>query len=179
LWSNYPILPWLELVAFGMLWGHWLLRGSPRTARRALLLGIASLAGFAIVRSLGGLGNIRPRSGSDWIGFLNVVKYPPSWAFTLLTMGMNLLVLSLFCQAEERWPRLLQPLGVLGRVPLFFYVTHLFLYGALGRLLTPRGTSIVGMYPYWLLGVAILYPLCLAYGRLRQQQPAHSILHLL
>jgi hypothetical protein len=32
------------------------------------------------------------------------------------------------------------------------------------------------MYPYWLLGLLILYPLCLWYGRLKHRQPANSIL---
>ncbi len=49
----------------------------------------------------------------------------------------------------------------------------------MGRLLTPHGTTIVGMYPYWLLGLVMLYPLCLWYGRLKDRQPAGSWLHLL
>jgi hypothetical protein len=61
-------------------------------------------------------------------------------------------------------------------VPLYFYVTHLLLYAAMGHVLAPNGTSIAAMYPYWLLGLVILYPLCWWYGRLKRGQPANSIL---
>ena len=176
LWVNYPILPWLELVSFGILFGHWLVDDSRQAFRRALKLGIAFLLLFIVLRALDGFGNIRPRQSDTWIAFLNVVKYPPSITFTLLTMGVNLLVLSLFAQRGEKWQRFLQPLAVFGRTPLFFYVTHLLLYAGLGHWLTPHGTSIAAMYPYWLLGLLILYPLCLGYGWLKQRQAANSIL---
>jgi hypothetical protein len=91
-------------------------------------------------------------------------------------MGVNLVVLGLFAQVGERWRRFLQPLAVFGRTPLFFYVTHLFLYAGLGHWLTPTGTTILEMFPYWLLGLLILYPLCLGYGWIKQRQPANSIL---
>jgi hypothetical protein len=65
---------------------------------------------------------------------------------------------------------------VFGRTPLFFYLIHLFLYAGLGLLLTPDGTSIPKMYPYWLLGLLILYPLCLWYGQFKHRQPDNSVL---
>ena len=68
-------------------------------------------------------------------------------------------------------------LAVYGRAPLFFYVTHLLVYIVLGRQLAPHGTSIAAMYPYWLLGLVILFPLCWWYSHLKQRQPAGSALH--
>ncbi len=179
LYSNYPILPWLELVVFGMAFGHWLVADSRKAFQRALGLGAALLVAFAVIRYLDGFGNIRPRMGNDWINFLNVVKYPPSITFTLLTTGVNLILLGLFGRAGDEAQRFLRPLVVFGQAPLFFYVTHLFLYAGLGHLLTPTGTSIPAMYPHWLLGLVILCPLCLWYGRLKQRQPANSMLRLL
>ena len=38
----------------------------------------------------------------------------------------------------------------------------------------PHGTSIPQMWPFWLLGVAILLPLCWWYGRFKQRQPVNS-----
>jgi hypothetical protein len=108
-----------------------------------------------------------------------VVKYPPSIAFTLITTGVNLLVLGLFARAGAGLQWLLQRLAVFGRVPLFFYLTHLFLYAGLGHWLTPGGTSVPRMLPLWLLGLAVLYPLCLWYGRLKQRQGASLILRFL
>lgn len=175
-WVNYPVHQWLELVIFGLAFGHWLAQDSHQAFKRALAFGVVFLLAFVAIRALDGFGNIRPREGDGWIDFLNPVKYPPSMTFTLMTMGVNLILLWLFSQAGERARRLLQPLAVFGRVPLFFYVLHLFLYAAIANLLTPEGTSIPVMYLFWLLGLLILFPLCLWYGWFKHRQPAHSIL---
>jgi uncharacterized membrane protein len=179
LWSNYPLLPWLELVTFGMAFGRWLADNPRQAFERALKLGGAFLLGFVVIRYLDGFGNIRPRMGNSWSDFLNPVKYPPSITFTLLTMGLNLMVMALFARASEAAGRFLQPLAVLGRTPLFFYILHVFLYARLALWLTPNGTSIPAMYPYWILGLLILFPLCLWYGRFKHRQPANSILRFL
>jgi uncharacterized membrane protein len=176
LWVNYPVLPWLELVVFGLAFGQWLAEDRRRAYRRGLAAGVALLVSFVGIRALGGFGNLRPRMGETWSDWLSVVKYPPSIAFTTLTMGVNLLLLWLFSRVGERGRRLLWPLSVFGRTPLFFYAVHAAVYLALAYLLTPRGTSISWMLPLWLVGLAILYPLCLWYGRLKRRQPAHSIL---
>ncbi len=175
LWVNYPILPWLALTTFGMALGHWLAQDSAKTLERALWLGVALLLAFVALRYLNGLGNIRPRAGNTWIDFVNVVKYPPSLTFSLMTMGVNLMLLGLLARAGKI-KHYLRPLAVYGQAPLFFYVTHLFLYAALGRWLAPRGTSLPAMYPYWLLGLAMLYPLCWGYGQLKHRQPPESVL---
>jgi uncharacterized membrane protein len=175
LWVNYPVLPWLELVAFGIVFGYWLLDNPRRAYARALKLSVVFLLLFVGLRYLDGFGNIRPRAGNTWIDFFNVVKYPPSLTFTLLTMGANLSLLWLLAQAVEKWPRFFQPLIVFGQAPLFFYLAHLFLYAGLGLWLTPEGTGILQMYPYWLLGLLGLYPLCLWYGQFKRCQSLHSL----
>jgi len=179
IWSNYPVLPWLKLVTFGMLFGHWLVQDADKALDRAWKLGLVLLALFVVVRALNDYGNIRPRTGSDWIAYLNVVKYPPSLAYTLLTMGINLLLLGLFNRVAAGWQRLFQPLVVFGQTPLFFYVLHLFLYAGLGHLLAPHGASLLRMYPVWLLGLVILYPLCVWYGRFKRRQSPNSLLRML
>lgn len=178
-WSNYPIFPWLELVIFGMAFGKWMLADREKPFRWATYLGIGSLLVFYLVRVFDGFGNIRPRPGDEWIGYLNVVKYPPALTFTLLTMGANLILLSLFANLGGRARKLMEPLATFGRVPLFFYVTHLYLYAGLGAWLEPSGTSLPVMYLYWALGLALLFPLCAWYGRLKQRQPANSLLRFL
>jgi uncharacterized membrane protein len=178
LWVNYPLLPWLAPSTLGMVFGAWLL-ADPRAAfRRALWSGLVSCAAFVVLRCLGGFGNIRPLEGDGWIDFLNLVKYPPSITFTLLTMGINLALLGLFGRAGAKSRRPLGPLTAFGRVPLFFYIAHLFLYAGLGLLLTPEGASLPAMYAVWLVGLLILYPPCRWYGRLRLRQPAGSLLRL-
>lgn len=174
LWSNYPILPWLELVTLGMAFGHWFRRDSKMAARRAMYFGVVFLLGFALLRAANGFGNIRPRPGSSWIDFLNTVKYPPSMTFSLMTMGVVLLLLWLLTSLERRGAAGLKPLAVLGRAPLFCYVVHLFLYAGLGRLLPAGGIGIPAMVPYWIMGLLLLFPSAWWLGTLKGRQPMGS-----
>lgn len=174
LWSNYPVLPWLELAVFGLAFGKWLARDPKAAVRQGMIIGAACIVAFAGIRYLDGFGNIRPRMGDTWIDWLNTVKYPPSIAFTLLTTGINLLVLGGMAQVRGWGQRLLAPLAVYGREPLLFYLAHILLYAGMGHLLTPNGTSIPLMYPFWLLGLLILFPLCLWYGGFKRRQPMRS-----
>jgi uncharacterized membrane protein len=176
LWLNYPILPWLELATLGLAFGHWVVDDARRAFNRAIKLGVAFILAFVAIRVLDGFGNIRPRVGNTWIDFLNVVKYPPSISFTLLTLGMNLVILGVLTRIGGSVGRLLQPLEVFGGVPLFFYLVHLFLYAGIGTWLTPGGTSMLRMYLYWLLGLAILYPVSDWYGWLKRRRPANPVL---
>ena len=175
LWSNYPVLPWLELVVFGILFGKWLRADSKLAYQKGFWIGIALLVSFVIIRYADSFGNIRPRAGDTWIDFLNVVKYPPSMAFTFLTMGINLLVLWGFSKANKLVETASKPIVAFGREPLFMYVTHLALYMLTGKYFASHGMSIPAMLPYWLLGLTILYPLALWYGRFKQNQANKSI----
>jgi uncharacterized membrane protein len=175
--STYPVLAWLEVVVFGLLFGRWLLADRKSAYRRALWLGLAFLVVFVVLRALDGFGNIRPRLGDSWMDFLNPVKYPPALTFTLMAMGINLIALWAFSQAKERGQAFFAPLVAIGRVPLFFYIAHLFLYAGLARWLVPEGgTSILAMYPYWILGVLVLFPFCLWYRQLKYREPFDLIL---
>ncbi len=138
-------------------------------------MGAAALLLFIPVRLLGGFGNIRPWQGDGWIAFLNVVKYPPSIVFLLITLGADLLLLGLFTRVVAVAEVGLWPLVVFGRTPLFFYVTHLYLYGYMGQIIAPEGIGIRQMYPYWLLGLVILFPLCWFYGRFKHNRSPNSL----
>ena len=178
LWSNYPIIPWLEFATSGMLLGYLLLERGERAYTWALVTGGVLLATFILVRGASGFGNIRPMSGDSWIDFLNLVKYPPSLAFSSLTLGLNLLLLGGLARIRNGWRIYLAPLVVFGRSPLFFYVLHLFVYALIGLSFTPRGASYGSMYIFWIVGLLLLYPACLWFGRLKQRQSANSILKL-
>jgi uncharacterized membrane protein len=167
----YPLMPWLGVTGIGMLFGR-LLRKNPRQAYAwALRIGLVALFAFLLLRRLDGFGNIRPIAGDDWIAFLNLVKYPPSLTFLLLTLGTNSLLLALFSRLP---PGMLLPLVIFGQAPLFFYIIHLFLYGYVGTLIGPS-IGIPNMLPYWVLGLIILWPLCLIYSRFKYSRPLNSI----
>jgi uncharacterized membrane protein len=186
-WSNFAVLPWLELVVFGMLFGRWLLMDETKAYRAGLWIGVGLLALFFILRSADGFGNIRPRQGDTWIDFLNVVKYPPSLTFTFFTMGVNLVALWGFSKmgspstiSGQGFQTATRPLVAFGSAPLFVYVLHLYLYMLMGRTFAPLGSSLQAMYLYWLAGLALLYLPALWYGRLRQlKTPLRGIMAFL
>ncbi len=177
LWVSFPAFSWLPPLLLGLAFAGWLEADAGRAMRRALILGLLFVAAFAGLRLADGFFNIRPARYRTWIDYFNVVKYPPSITFLLLTMGLDLLLLRLFHALRSLpLPRILPAYG---RAALFFYVAHLFLYMGLGHLVGRRGVSIDRMFLLWILGLALLYLPCLWYGRMRQRQPSGSLLRQL
>ncbi|MFL7812807.1 MAG: heparan-alpha-glucosaminide N-acetyltransferase domain-containing protein [Anaerolineales bacterium] len=178
-WVNYPLLAWLEVTVFGLYFGKLIEKGENQAFRSGGTLGLLFLAGFAIIRVLNGFGNIRPLPLSSWMGFLSVVKYPPSMAYVLLTLGCNLILLWLLSCFQNGRLGDKNPLLVFGRTALFSYVSHILIYILLGRLITPSGSSLGVMYLLWLVGLGILYPLADWYGKFKAQQGPRSWVHFL
>ena len=173
-WSNYPLFAWLETVVLGLVFGKLLQSHGNQVFRWGFWTGLASLAGFVVIRLLNGFGTIRPLPINDWMGFLGVVKYPPSLAFILLTIGLNLILLGGFFLLGERLDNSWNPLLVFGRVPLFFYLIHIYLYQMMGRMMAPGGSDLGVMYFLWIIGLVILYLPCRWYGRFKAGQPPGS-----
>ncbi len=174
----YPLIPWLGVAGLGITFGRCLEQDRDQALRRSLALGAAALLLFVPLRLLDGFGNIRPMMERGWIGFFNLVKYPPSITFLLLTLGLNLSLLGLFVRLPQSAQKFLRPLATFGQVPLFFYLTHLYLYGYLGQWINPQGIGIPRMVPYWLLGLLVLFPFCWLYGRFKHRQSPNSIWRL-
>jgi uncharacterized membrane protein len=173
----YPAIPWLGPTVLGVAFGQAVERDRVRAFRRLPLAGGVCLAVFVALRASGRFGSFQPPE-PGWIGFLNVTKYPPSLTFLLLTLGAGFVILSAIERsgvAESRW---LAPLRVYGCVPLFFFITHLWLYAAMGRFF-PAGTTIPRMYPFWLLGLLLLYLPCRWYAGFKQRRPSGSLFRLL
>lgn len=178
----YSVFGWLGVTLLGMAFGRaWLIHGS-RVFRWTLIGGLLALPLFALVRLGGGFGNIRPIEGSGWIGFLNVVKYPPSLALLLLTLGASGILLYLFEQVGAALTRWGKPLLVFGQTALFFYVTHMFIYKVL-QILWVGGRGLAGvnlftLYLGWAAGLLLLYPICLIYGQFKHKTPSSSLWRL-
>ena len=170
----YPIIPWLGLTGLGIVFGRSLTTAETRGGQHALGWGIVLLALFAVVRVHGAFGNIHVPVPSGWIGFLNVTKYPPSLAFILLTLGVNLLLLSAFSAVSPWLPVWGAPLLTFGRTALFFYIVHLYLYALIGFGF-PHGAALRVVYPVWAIGLLTMYPLCASYGRFKFRKPADSL----
>jgi hypothetical protein len=109
------------------------------------------------------------------LSFINCEKYPPSLLYLAMTLGPALMLLAAFERARGAvadW------ITTYGRVPLFYYVAHIFLLHALavlyawtvvgdfaaliGTMQKPSGygLGLAGIYTVWLAVVVSLYPLC-------------------
>jgi uncharacterized membrane protein len=187
----YPLVPWFAVMCLGYLLAK-VYRWEPDRRRLFLLwTGAAATALFLVLRGLNGYGNPVPWSpqrtpGLTAASFLNVLKYPPSLDFLLMTLGPALVALALAERARggiARW------LGVYGRVPLFFYVVHIFVAHAAGVVLVlvqggqlrripvttdpasiPAwyGLPLAGAYLVWSLVVIALYYPCRRFARLKE-----------
>ena len=60
------------------------------------------------------------------VAFLNVEKYPPSLQFLLMTLGPGILALAAFDGIQSARNAIARVLIVFGRVPLFYYVIHIY-----------------------------------------------------
>jgi len=190
----YPLIPWIAVMSAGFCFAP-VLTAEPATRRRWLImLGLALTAAFVLMRAINGYGDPRPWSGQipgmTILSFLRTNKYPPSLDFLLMTLGPAVLLLGLLDRLKLSSSN---PVIVFGRVPLFFFVLHLYLihaaafplalirYGRAGFLLTPQpslggdprlypanyGYDLVVVYLIWIAIVMLLYPVCRWYGRTR------------
>ena len=175
--SIYPTIPWLAPTLLGVAFGRALEQDRRRAFSLITVAGMLFLVFFVVLRASGGLGSFQPIE-AGWIGFLNVTKYPPSLTFLLLTLGANFVLLGGLELSGAGGSKWLAPLRVFGSVPLFFFITHLWLYAAIGRFF-PAGMTIPQMYPFWLAGLVLLYLPCLWYGELKRRRPSSSLLRLL
>ena len=185
----YPLVPWIGVMATGFCCGR--VYRLPPEKRQAVLagLGLALTVGFVLIRALNVYGDPRPWSAQGrpihtWLSFLNTMKYPPSLAFLLMTLGPALVLLAWAdrLRLTER-----NPLLVFGRVPLFYFLVHIPLshaiasaltwhrYGAAPFLFTPPptlgtprsvfppdyGWDLWVVYAVWAAVVVALYPVCL------------------
>jgi uncharacterized membrane protein len=169
----YPLIPWLGATGLGLLFGRLLLREPFRFGRISALAAACCLILFVIVRVTGTFGNLN-ETPPGWMGFLNVVKYPPSLSFLSLTLGINLALIAMWIRLGSMLQGVFRPLLVFGRAPLFFYLAHLWLFAALG-ILFPKGGSLAAMYLVWVFALVLLYPLCSLYAGFKGGRPSTSL----
>jgi uncharacterized membrane protein len=149
---DYPLIPWLGVMAAGYSFGSVFLRSA--RSRRVLLVRFG--IGFAILFLLLRLSNMYG-DPEPWIAqqdplftvfsILNCEKYPPSLSYLLMTLSIMMLLLAVF----EEWRNQTltsELLLIFGRVPLFFYLIHLpLIHGTALAVTYFRGLPVD-----WLLG---------------------------
>ena len=127
------------------------------------------------MRAIGDFGNHHPAPGNSLIDFLNVTKYPPSLTFLSLTLGINLILLSLLPHLPRAWRHVLD---VYGKSPLFFYLPHIWLFMLIG-LLFRQGTGYGVLYLVWVGGMIPLFFACTRYTAFKRAKPAESFWQML
>lgn len=196
----YPVLPWIGVMAGGY-WLAPLFKLEPARRQRLLLWTGAALAAlFVLLRLVNVYGDPVPWSARESstftvLSFLNTAKYPPSLAFLLMTLGPTLLALAWF---DRRQLARTNPLVVIGRVPLFYFVLHFYAIHVLASLMAwirygnaslaylfsplpsmggPRelfpadfGYSLWVVYVVWIGVVAAIYPLCRLFDRYKRER---------
>jgi len=201
---RYVLIPWVGVMTAGFAFGSLLVR--PDRRKLVLTLGTCSTVLFFVLRAFNFYGNgiaglpLRyPHSGGLWsvqptisltaASFFNTLKYPPSLDYLLMTLGPSLILLALLDKnkAERGLSRVLV---IFGRVPMFYYILHLYLIHILailvaiafhqpmlhGAVIADFATKPAGyghglpfIYAMWTLAVAILYLPCLWFMQLRSQ----------
>lgn len=169
---RYPILPWLGVMGLGCACGLWVGTKTERITKFFLSLGLLLLIGWLAIRLVGGYGNLTPYQGGDWRDFMLMSKYPPSLAFLMWNLGGMAIALAGHDYLERHlgFKRFWGIIALFGETPLFFYVVHLQLYKLVPLIPLLRGTLGRG-YLAWLVGLAVMIPLCAGYRSLKRRYP--------
>ena len=205
----YVIIPWCFVMAAGYAFGQLLLRERAERRRWVFSLGALATALFLLLRFTNWYGNPpadavmipftagpyipQPTFSQSLMHFLNVCKYPPSLQFLLMTLGPALMLMAWFdgidLNARRNW--LWQKIVIYGRVPMFYYILHIWLIHCLaivvatftgqsqrwlwhgGMFAGPGpndryGYGLPMVYLMWIVVVVLLYPVCAWFARYKQ-----------
>lgn len=183
----YPPLDWFGIMVTGFAAGRLFELPEPERKRLFLSIGTGVLVIFIILRLVNSYGEPSHWSNQKsfiftFLSFINVSKYPPSLMFTLMTLGIMFLALWMAEGAKNRIKGIFK---VYGKVPLFYFIIHLYVIHGIMVLImflqgfnfsemsfepfrygraAGSGISLGLVYLVWLGIVTFLYPLCRWYG---------------
>ncbi len=194
---GYPLLPWIGIMALGYCLGQFYsAQYSPKERKRYLIvLGLAAIVSFVVIRFINVYGDpakwtYQATAFRTFLDFLKVTKYPPSLLYSLITLGFAILFLSM---TEKAGGAVVRVISIYGRVPMFYYIIHIFLIHLLAMIFSQLFTaygwekwifskpiwfdpSMKGsgfplwvVYLVWAFVVIALFPLCKRYDRYKQQ----------
>ncbi|WP_214073873.1 heparan-alpha-glucosaminide N-acetyltransferase domain-containing protein [Mucilaginibacter sp. dw_454] len=172
----YPLIPWVGVMAAGYSFGKIFTIDADKRKRILIILGSSALVLFIIIRYFAIYGDpttwtYQGNIHRTILSFIDVSKYPPSLDYLLITLGPGMLFLALI---EGKSNKFTDIFVVYGRVPLFYYICHLYLIHfaaiVLG-LIIPLPTSLLpggpavglslgGVYIVWVCIVTTLYFPC-------------------
>lgn len=201
LFVGYPIIPWVGIIALGYCLGSIYSSGYDpiRRKKNLISLGLGAIALFILLRSGNFYGDhehwaVQKNGIFSFMSFLNTTKYPPSLLYVLMTLGPALLFLAF---AEKPLNNLTQKIIIFGRVPMFFYILHIYLIHFLAIFavilsghkwsdmvltgwvtanpqLRGYGFSLPVVYLIWAGVVLVLYPWCKRFDRYKRTHVAQQ-----
>ncbi|MBI3260153.1 MAG: DUF1624 domain-containing protein [Ignavibacteriae bacterium] len=197
----YPLLPWIGVMASGYSFGALYKMEQQRRRTILLRLGLGMIAGFFAIRGINIYGDPMPWATQlnglhTVLSFFNVAKYPPSLLYLLITLGPAMLVLRVL---DGKQFSVSKPIIVFGRVPMFYYIVHIYLIHLLAVTITyirglnvgfytsdslftqsvgERGFPLIGVYIVWVSVIIVLYPLCKWYAGVKQRDKSGWLSYL-
>jgi uncharacterized membrane protein len=188
IFTGYPILSWIGIITLGYCFGVFYKKEFSAVKRKKWLLAIGSAAIilFIVLRSNNIYGDqqswsVQKSAVFSLLSFINVTKYPPSLLYTLITLGPALIFLAF---VEKPLNGFTKFISTYGRVPMFYYLLHIYLIHLLAMLAAQLtgfgwkamiaddswqvkgyGFSLVVVYLIWIAVVVALYPLCKWYDK--------------
>jgi uncharacterized membrane protein len=171
----YPLIPWAGVMALGYALGPVFATAPERRRRWLMRAGATTILGFIVLRLTSWYGDPTPWTPGDEVlatalSFINCEKYPPSLMYLAMTLGPALVLLAYADGARGAAARVVVTFG---RVPMIFYIAHLFLLHAIAVLIArPEVYSfpLAGVYAVWIAAIAALYPLCRWFAELKQRR---------
>jgi uncharacterized membrane protein len=184
----YVLVPWIGVMAAGYGLGAILLREPGQRRRLCLGIGLSATALFLIVGSLT-LASAPVGAPPVLLRVLNQQKYPASPLYLLMTLGPTIACLPLAEQARGWLARLL---ATFGRVPMFYYLLHIFAIHIAALVVTlvrmgtihpewyasapftfvpaPQRWTLPLLYLVWAIVIGILYFPCRWFAELKDRR---------
>ena len=190
--TSYPVLPWIGVIILGYCIGMSVFDESVSVQKRnrtLLTFGLVSVALFVVLRWANVYGDqawaMMPTVSETLMSIMNLTKYPPSLLFILWNVGIGLILLVLLQKIETKsW---IKPLVVIGSVPMFFYIVHLYVLKLLYVLAVQQfgithdeyyGVDSVSMLIAIVLSI-LLYPVMRAFAKFKHSNKHITILKYL
>ncbi|HTB07138.1 MAG TPA: heparan-alpha-glucosaminide N-acetyltransferase domain-containing protein [Bacteroidia bacterium] len=172
----YPVLPYFGLISVGYCLGKLFTPSTSVQMRKRVLLfaGLSCIGLFIVLRYINIYGDPQPWSKQfeplfTFISFIRVCKYPCSLLFILMTVGPALLFLRFFENTNNAITKIFL---VFGRVPMFYYILHLYIIHFLAMAMGGNKYHLWQVYIIWLGIVTSLYFPCKWYSTYKSSHPS-------
>ncbi len=181
----YTLLPYFGLICAGYGFGKVFAPQVEAAVRKRTLLftGLVCIVAFIVLRLINKYGDPQPWDYQvpwryTFASFINCTKYPVSLQFALMILGPAILILYALDGVQNR---LTNFLVTIGKVPMFYYIVHIYLIHAIAMVMddkspnTPFGVQgkyhLWTVYVIWVCVVAALYLPCKWYGKYKSAHP--------